>query len=114
MEDVICKVELNGNVFWAQVDDDFSYGEFACNADVDEDVAKQTAQQIYDAVKKEDSKDTRYAVSIAADFKDYYLKNIIDYDYSKDFVPVLYNDFYRRNDYEYPYGIEDAQVEYDK
>lgn len=114
MEEVICKVELNGNVFWAQVNDDFSYGEFVCNADIDEDVVKQTAQQIYDAVKKEDRKNRRYAVRIAADFKDNYLKNCIDYDYSKDFVPVFGNDFYRRNDYEFPYGIEDAQVEYDK
>lgn len=31
MEDLICKVKLNGNVFWAQVYDDFSYSEFACN-----------------------------------------------------------------------------------
>lgn len=114
MEDLICKVDFNGNRVWAQVDDDFSYSEFVCNADVDDDVAKQTAQQIYDAVKKEDSKDTRYAVRITADFKDNYLKNCIDADYSKDFVPVFSNDFYRRNNYEYPYGIEDAQVEYDK
>lgn len=119
MENLICKVELNGNVFWAQVNDDFSYSEFACNADIDDDVVAQTAQQIYEAVKKEDSKVTqsaitRYAVGIAADFKDNYLKNCIDADYSKDFVPVLDNDFYRRNDYEYPYGIEDAQVEYDR
>ena len=114
MEEIICKVELNGESVWAQVNDDFSYSEFACNADIDDDVVKQTAQQIYDAVKKEDSKDTRYAVSIEADFKDNYLKNCIDADYSKDFVPVLDNNFYIRNDYEYPYGIEDAQVEYDR
>lgn len=114
MEDLICKVQLNGNAFWAQINYDFSYSEFAYNTDVNEDVVKQTAQQIYDAVKKEDYKNTRYAVRITADFKDNYLKDCIDADYSDDFVPVDDRRFYDRNDYEYPYGIEDAQVEYDK
>ena len=114
MEDLICKVQLTGNAFLAQVNYDFSYSEFAYNTDVNEDVVKQTAQQIYDAVKKEDYKNTRYAVRITADFNDNYLKDCIDADYSDDFVPVDDRRFYDRNDYEYPYGIEDAQVEYDK
>lgn len=114
MEDLICKVDFNGESVWAQVDDDFSYSEFACNTDVNDDVVKQTAQQIYDAVKKEDDKYTRYAIGISAEFKDKYLKNCIDADYSNDFVPVYDRRFYDRNDYDYPYGIEDAQVEYDK
>lgn len=114
MENLICKVQLNGNAFWAQINYDFSYSEFAYNTDVNEDVVKQTAQQIYDAVKNEDYRNTKYAVRITADFKDNYLKDCIDADYSDDFVPVDDRRFYDRNDYEYPYGIEDAQVEYDK
>lgn len=114
MEDLICKVKLNGNSFFAQINYEFGYSEFAYNTDVNEDVVKQTAQQIYDAVKKEDYKNTRYAVRITADFKDNYLKDCIDADYSDDFIPVSDNDFYIRNDYDFPYGIEDAQVEYDK
>lgn len=114
MENLICNVELNGEGVWAQINYDFSYSEFAYNTDVSEDVVKQTAQQIYDAVKNEDYKNTRYAVRITADFKDDYLKDCIDADYSEDFVPVDDRRFYDLNDYEYPYGIEDAQVEYDK
>lgn len=113
MKDLICNVELNGEGVWAQLKCD-AYEMFQGETNVSEDVVKQTAQQIYDAVKKEDNKNTRYAVRITADFKDDYLKGLIDADYSEDFVPVLDNDFYKMNDYEYPYGIEDEVVEYDK
>ena len=114
MEKLICNVELNGEGVWAQLKDDFSYSEFACNTVVNADVVSQTAQQIYDAVKKEDNKNTRYAVRITADFNDIYIKGLIDYDYSEDFVPVDEPNFYKMNDYKYPYGIEDDVVEYDK
>ena len=82
------KVELNGKKVIAKLDADFWYEMFQGGTNVSEDVVKQTAQQIYDAVKKEDDKDTRYAVRITAEFKDDYLKGIIDADYSEDFVPV--------------------------
>ena len=88
MKDLICNVELNGEGVWAQLKGDFSYSEFACNTVVNADVVSQTAQQIYDAVKKEDNKNTRYAVRITADFNDIYLKGLIDADYSEDFVPI--------------------------
>ena len=114
MEDLICNVELNGEGVWAQLKGDFSYSEFACNTVVNADVVSQTAQQIYDAVKKEDYKNTRYAVRITANFNDIYLKGLIDDDYSTEFMPVMDWKFYERNDYEYPYGIEDEVVEYDK
>lgn len=114
MEDLICKVKLNGNVFLAQINYEFGYSEFAYNTDVNEDVVKQTAQQIYDAVKEDDYRNAKYAVRITADFKDDYLKDCIDADYSDDFIPVDDRRFYERNDYDFPYGIEDAQVEYDK
>ena len=113
MEKLICNVELNGEGVWAQLKCD-AYEMFQGETNVSEDVVKQTAQQIYDAVKKEDNKNTRYAVRITADFKDDYLKGLIDADYSEDFVPVFDNNFYKMNDYEYPYGIEDEVVEYDK
>lgn len=113
MEKLICNVELNGEGVWAQLKDD-AYEMSKGETNVSEDVVKQTAQQIYDAVKKEDYKNTRYAVRITADFKDDYLKGLIDDDYSTEFMPVMDRKFYERNDYEYPYGIEDAQVEYDK
>lgn len=114
MEDLICNVELNGEGVWAQLKGDFSYSEFACNTVVNADVVSQTAQKIYDAVNKEDYKNARYAVRITADFNDIYLKGLIDDDYSTEFMPVMDMDFYKMNDYEYPYGIEDEVVEYDK
>ena len=113
MKDLICNVELNGEGVWAQLKGDafeMSQGE----TNVSEDVVKQTAQQIYDAVKKEDYRNKKYAVRITANFKDDYLKGLIDADYSTEFIPVMDRRFYKRNDYEYPYGIEDAQVEYDE
>ena len=113
MKDLICNVELNGEGVWAQLKDD-AYEMSKGKTNVSEDVVNQTAQQIYDAVKTEDYKNTKYAVRITADFKDDYLKGLIDADYSKDFVPVDDRRFYDRNDYEYPYGIEDEVVEYDK
>ena len=88
MEDYTYKVEFNGKKVIAKLDADFWYEMFQGGTNVSEDVVNQTAQQIYDAVKKEDDKDTRYAVRITAEFKDDYLKGIIDADYSKDFVPV--------------------------
>lgn len=113
MEKLICNVELNGEGVWAQLKCN-AYEMFQGETNVSEDVVKQTAQQIYDAVKKEDNKNTRYAVRITADFKDDYLKGLIDADYSEDFVPVDEPNFYKMNDYEYPYGIEDEVVEYDE
>lgn len=113
MKDLICNVELNGEGVWAQLKCD-AYEMFQGGTNVSEDVVKQTAQQIYDAVKEEDYRNTRYAVRITADFKDDYLKNCIDADYSKDFIPVMDRNFYKMNDYEYPYGIEDEVVEYDE
>lgn len=113
MEKLICNVELNGEGVWAQLKCD-AYEMFQGETNVSEDVVKQTAQQIYDAVKKEDNKNTRYAVRITADFKDDYLKGLIDDDYSTEFMPVMESNFYKMNDYEYPYGIEDEVVEYDK
>ena len=113
MKDLICNVELNGECVWAQLKGDV-YEMFKGRTNVSEDVVKQTAQQIYDAVKTEDYKNTKYAVRITADFKDDYLKCLIDDDYSTEFIPVMDRKFYERNDYESPYGIEDAQVEYDK
>ena len=114
MKDLICNVELNGEGVWAQLKGDFSYSEFACNTVVNSDVVSQTAQQIYDAVKEDDYKNTKYEVRITADFNDNYLKDCIDADYSDDFIPVDDRRFYDLNDYEYPYGIEDDVVEYDK
>mgnify|MGYP001772404356 CR=1 FL=1 len=114
MENLICNVEMNGEGVWAQLKGDFSYSEFACNTVVNADVVSQTAKQIYDAVKKEDYKNTRYAVRITAHFNGIYLKGLIDDDYSTEFMPVMDWNFYKRNDYEYPYGIEDDVVEYDK
>lgn len=114
MENLICNVELNGEGVWAQLKDDFSYSEFACNTVVNADVVSQTAKQIYDAVKKEDYRNTRYAVRITANFNDIYLKGLIDADYSTEFMPVMDRNFYKMNDYKYPYGIEDEVVEYDK
>ena len=114
MENLICNVELNGEGVWAQLKGDFSYSEFACNTVVNADVVSQTAKKIYDAVKTEDYKNTRYAVRIEAVFNDIYLKGLIDDDYSTEFMPVMDSNFYKMNDYEYPYGIEDEVVEYDK
>lgn len=113
MEKLICNVELNGEGVWAQLKCD-AYEMFQGGTNVSEDVVKQTAQQIYDAVKKEDKKNTRYEIRIKADFKDDYLKSLIDDDYSTEFMPVMDCNFYKMNDYEYPYGIEDEVVEYDK
>lgn len=113
MKDLICNVELNGEGVWAQLKCD-AYEMFQGETNVSEEVVKQTAQQIYDAVKKEDYKNTRYAVRITADFKDDYLKGLIDDDYSTEFMPVMDRKFYEMNDYEYPYGIEDEVVEYDE
>lgn len=81
-------VELNGENVIAKLNADFWYEMFQGGTNVSEDVVNQTAQQIYDAVKKEDDKDTRYAVRITAEFKDDYLNGIIDADYSEDFVPI--------------------------
>ena len=113
MEKLICNVELNGEGVWAQLKDD-AYEMFQGETNVSEDVVKQTAKQIYDAVKKEDYRNTRYAVRITADFNDIYLKGLIDDDYSTEFMPVMDRNFYKMNDYKYPYGIEDEVVEYDK
>lgn len=113
MEKLICNVELNGEGVWAQLKGN-AYEMFQGETNVSEDVVKQTAQQIYDAVKKEDNKNTRYAVRITADFKDDYLKGLIDDDYSTEFMPVTDMNFYKMNDYKYPYGIEDEVVEYDE
>lgn len=88
MRNFIYNVELNGKKVRAQLNADFEWEMFQGGTNVSEDVVKQTAQQIYDAVKKEDDKDTRYAVRIAAEFKDDYLKGLIDADYSEDFVPI--------------------------
>ena len=113
MKDLICNVEFNGEGVWAQLKGDafeMSQGE----TNVSEDVVKQTAQQIYDAVKKEDYKNKKYAVRITANFKDDYIKGLIDADYSTEFIPVMDRNFYKMNDYKYPYGIEDEVVEYDK
>ena len=114
MEDLICNVELNGEGVWAQLKGDFSYSEFACNTVVNADVVSQTAKKIYDAVKEDDYRNAKYAVRIEADFNDIYLKGLIDDDYSTEFMPVMDSNFYKMNDYEYPYGIEDEVVEYDK
>lgn len=113
MEKLICNVELNGEGVWAQLKCD-AYEMFQGRTNVSEDVVKQTAQQIYDAVKKEDKKNTRYEIRIKADFKDDYLKGLIDDDYSTEFMPVTDRNFYKSNDYKYPYGIEDEVVEYDE
>lgn len=113
MEKLICNVELNGEGVWAQLKGD-AYEMFQGKTNVSEDVVKQTAQQIYDAVKKEDNKNTLYEIRIKADFKDDYLKGLIDDDYSTEFMPVMDRKFYEMNDYEYPYGIEDEVVEYDE
>ena len=113
MEKLICNVELNGEGVWAQLKDD-AYEMSKGETNVSEDVVKQTAQQIYDAVKNEDYRNTKYAVRITADFKDDYLKGLIDDDYSTEFMPVMDRNFYKMNDYKYPYGIEDEVVEYDK
>ena len=113
MKDLICNVELNGEGVWAQLKCD-AYEMFQGGTNVSEDVVKQTAQQIYDAVKKENKKNTRYEIRIKADFKDDYLKGLIDDDYSTEFMPVMERKFYERNDYKYPYGIEDEVVEYDE
>ena len=113
MKDLICNVELNGEGVWAQLKCD-AYEMFQGETNVSEDVVKQTAQQIYDAVKTEDYKNTKYAVRITADFKDDYLAGIIDDDYSTEFMPVMDSNFYKMNDYKYPYGIEDEVVEYDE
>ena len=114
MKDLICKVQVNGNSFFAQINYEFGYSEFAYNTDVNEDVVKQTAQQIYDAVKEDDYRNAKYAVRITANFNDIYLKGLIDADYSTEFMPVMDRNFYKMNDYKYPYGIEDEVVEYDK
>ena len=95
------KVELNGKKVIAKLDADFWYEMFQGGTNVSEDVVNQTAQQIYDAVKKEDDKDTRYAVRITAEFKDDYLKGIIDADYSKNFVPVDEPHYYDEYESEY-------------
>lgn len=113
MEKLICNVELNGEGVWAQLKGD-AYEMFQGKTNVSEDVVKQTAQQIYDAVKNEDYRNTKYAVRIKADFKDDYLKGLIDDDYSTEFMPVMDRNFYKMNDYKYPYGIEDEVVEYDE
>ena len=113
MEKLICNVELNGEGVWAQLKCD-AYEMFQGGTNVSEDVVKQTAQQIYDAVKKEDKKNTIYEIRIKADFKDDYLKGLIDDDYSTEFMPVTDRKFYKSNDYKYPYGIEDEVVEYDE
>lgn len=95
------KVEFNGKRVIAKLDADFWYEMFQGGTNVSEDVVNQTAQQIYDAVKKEDDKDTRYAVRITAEFKDDYLNGIIDADYSEDFVPVDEPHYYDEYESEY-------------
>ena len=82
------KVELNGEKVIAKLDADFWYEMFQGETNVSEDVVKQTAQQIYDEVNRQDKKNSSYCISIKADFKDDYLKGIIDADYSEDFVPI--------------------------
>lgn len=101
MEDYTYKVELNGKKVIAKLDADFWYEMFQGGTNVSEDVVNQTAQQIYDAVKKEDDKDTRYAVRITAEFKDDYLNGIIDVDYSEDFVQVDEPHYYDEYESEY-------------
>ena len=113
MEKLICNVELNGEGVWAQLKGD-AYEMFQGETNVSEDVVKQTAQQIYDEVKRQDKKNWSYCISIKADFKDDYLKGLIDDDYSTEFMPVMDRNFYDMNDYKYPYGIEDEVVEYDE
>ena len=113
MEKLICNVELNGEGVWAQLKGD-AYEMFQGETNVSEDVVKQTAQQIYDEVKRQDKKNSSYCISITADFKDDYLKGLIDDDYSTEFMPVDDRRFYKMNDYKYPYGIEDEVVEYDE
>lgn len=113
MEKLICNVELNGEGVWAQLKGD-AYEMLQGETNVSEDVVKQTAQQIYDEVKRQDKKNSSYCISITADFKDDYLKGLIDDDYSTEFMPVMDSNFYKMNYYEYPYGIEDEVVEYDK
>lgn len=113
MKDLICNVELNGEGVWAQLKGD-ALEMFQGETNVSEDVVNQTAQQIYNAVKEEDYRNTRYAVRITADFKDDYLKGLIDDDYSTEFMPVIERNFYKMNGYKYPYGIEDEVVEYDE
>lgn len=113
MKDLICNVELNGEGVWAQLKDDaFEMSNGKIN--VSEEVVKQTAQQIYDAVKEDDYRNAKYAVRITANFKDDYLKGLIDDDYSTEFMPVIDRKFYKMNNYKYPYGIEDEVVEYDE
>lgn len=53
MKDLICNVELNGEGVWAQLKDD-AYEMFQGETNVSEYVVKQTAQQIYDEVKRQD------------------------------------------------------------
>ena len=113
MEKLICNVELNGEGVWAQLKGD-AYEMSKGETNVSEDVVKQTAQQIYDEVKRQDKKNCSYCISIKADFKDDYLKGLIDDDYSTEFMPVMERNFYKMNDYKYPYGIEDEVVEYDE
>ena len=113
MEDLICNVELNGEGVWAQLKGD-AYEMSQGETNVSEDVVNQTAKQIYDEVKRQDKKNCSYCISIKADFKDDYLKGLIDDDYRTEFMPVMDRNFYKMNDYKYPYGIEDEVVEYDK
>lgn len=113
----IYNVELNGEGVWAELNGntvDFAYGKFNGNTDVNENVVNQTAQMIYNYVKMDGRKNSSYYVGIFAEFKDEYLKGLIDADYSEDFVPVSKYNFYSDNNYKYPYGIEDEQVEYDR
>lgn len=55
MENLICNVELNGKEVRAQLNCNFTYEGFNGNTDVNENVVKQTAQQIYDEVKRQDN-----------------------------------------------------------
>lgn len=107
------KVELNGENVRAELDADFWYEMFQGGTNVSEDVVKQTAQQIYDAVKNTEEKDYINLV-IKADFKDDYLAGIIDADYSEDFVPVNEPHYYDEYESEFPYDLKGSRVEYDR
>lgn len=116
MREIICNVEFNGEGVWAQLDGNkvnFIYEGFNGNTEVSEDVVNQTAQMIYNYVKNDNDKNATYYVDIIAEFKDEYLKGLIEDDYSMDFVPVRDKDFYKMNDYKMV-DVSDEIVDYDR
>ncbi len=117
MRDFIYNVELNGKKVRAQLNGNtvyFTYEGFNGNTDVNENVVNQTAQMIYNYVKRNGRKNITYYVGIFAEFKDEYLKGVIDADYSEDFVPVDKPNYYDEYDCEYPYDLKGSRVEYDR